>query len=136
MPKSLAWCIRRGSSAWAGNAFTGSGRQSSLNRAGTTGLAGTTQLSRFAPWDYLSPPARLGADLIRVQRVREDLIRCFFEMGQIHGVILILFQDETNNATLSSWQDHEEPMSSWSHPLGRLCSKPRTSGNSGKPWRC
>src|ERR1035437_621302 len=51
-------------------------------------------------------------------------------------VILIPFQDETNNATLSSWQDHEEPMSSWSHPLGRLCSKPRTSGNSGKPWRC
>src|ERR1035437_8146316 len=50
--------------------------------------------------------------------------------------ILIPFQDETNNATLSSWQDHEEPMSSWSHPLGRLCSKPRTSGNSGKPWRC
>src|ERR1035437_6883399 len=51
-------------------------------------------------------------------------------------LILIPFQDETNNATLSSWQDHEEPMSSWSHPLGRLCSKPRTSGNSGKPWRC
>src|ERR1035437_10831619 len=42
-------------------------------------------------------------------------------------LILIPFQDETNNATLSSWQDHEEPMSSWSHPLGRLCSKPRTS---------
>src|ERR1035437_3110394 len=38
-------------------------------------------------------------------------------------LILIPFQDETNNATLSSWQDHEEPMSSWSHPLGRLCSK-------------
>src|ERR1035437_711823 len=51
-------------------------------------------------------------------------------------LILIPFQDETNNATLSSWQDHEEPMSSWSHPLGRLCSKPRTSGNYGKPWRC
>src|ERR1035437_2542427 len=51
-------------------------------------------------------------------------------------IILIPFQDETNNATLSSWQDHEEPMSSWSHPLGRLCNKPRTSGNSGKPWRC
>src|ERR1035437_3803669 len=50
-------------------------------------------------------------------------------------LILIPFQDETNNATLSSWQDHEEPMSSWSHPLGRLCRKPRTSGNSGKPWR-
>src|ERR1035437_3436424 len=51
-------------------------------------------------------------------------------------LILIPFQDETNNATLSSWQDHEEPMSSWSHPLGRLCSKPRTSGNSGKPGQC
>src|ERR1035437_2937386 len=55
---------------------------------------------------------------------------------QFRIVILIPFQDETNNATLSSWQDHEEPMSSWSHPLGRLRSKPRTSGNSGKPWRC
>src|ERR1035437_7526924 len=70
-------CIRRCSSAWAGNAFTGSGRQSSLNRAGTTGLAGTTQLSRFTPWDYLSPPARLGAGLIGVKRVRPGT-------GQIH----------------------------------------------------
>src|ERR1035437_4960670 len=38
-------------------------------------------------------------------------------VGGGEGVILIPFQDETNNATLSSWQDHEEPMSSWSHPL-------------------
>jgi len=53
---------------------------------GTAGLAGTTPLSHFAPWDYLSPSARLGAESIRVQRVPEDLIRCFFEMGQIHGV--------------------------------------------------
>src|ERR1039458_10760167 len=29
-------------------------------RAGTTGLAGTTPLSRFTTWDYLSPSARLG----------------------------------------------------------------------------
>jgi hypothetical protein len=36
----------------------------------TTGLAGTTVLNHFTSWDYLSPPARLGADLIRVQRVR------------------------------------------------------------------
>src|ERR1035437_9531593 len=57
-------------------------------------------------------------------------------LGANYYLILIPFQDETNNATLSSWQDHEEPMSSWSHPLGRLCSKPRTSGNYGKPWRC
>jgi hypothetical protein len=53
---------------------------------GTAGLAGTTPLSHFAPWNYLSPSARLGAESIRVQRVPEDLIRCFFEMGQIHGV--------------------------------------------------
>src|ERR1035437_3975787 len=39
-------------------------------RVGTAGLAGTTPLSRVAPWDYLSPPARPGADLNRVQRVR------------------------------------------------------------------
>jgi hypothetical protein len=37
---------------------------------GTTGLAGTTVLNHFTTWDYPSPPARLGADLIRVQRVR------------------------------------------------------------------
>src|ERR1017187_7351806 len=29
-------------------------------RVGTTGLAGTTPLSRFTTWDYLSPSARLG----------------------------------------------------------------------------
>src|ERR1019366_6520272 len=34
---------------------------------GTTGLAGTTVLNHFTSWDYPSPPARLGADLIRVQ---------------------------------------------------------------------
>src|ERR1017187_10296039 len=39
-------------------------------RVGTAGLAGTTPLSRVAPWDYLSPPARAGADPNRVQRVR------------------------------------------------------------------
>src|ERR1019366_6470801 len=39
-------------------------------RVGTAGLAGTTPLSRVAPWDYLSPPARPGADPNRVQRVR------------------------------------------------------------------
>src|ERR1017187_3126431 len=38
-------------------------------RVGTAGLAGTTPLSRVAPWDYLSPPARPGADPNRVQRV-------------------------------------------------------------------
>src|ERR1017187_2409668 len=36
----------------------------------TAGLAGTIPLSRFAPWNYLSPSARLAADPIRVQRVR------------------------------------------------------------------
>src|ERR1017187_4172167 len=39
-------------------------------RVGTAGLAGTTPLSHVAPWDYLSPPARPGADPNRVQRVR------------------------------------------------------------------
>src|ERR1035437_10042685 len=38
--------------------------------AGTAGSAGTTPLSRFTAWDYLSPPARPGADPMRVQRVR------------------------------------------------------------------
>jgi len=36
--------------------------------------------------------------------------------GSLHEILQVLivirFQDETNNATLSSWQDHEEPMSS------------------------
>jgi DNA-binding NarL/FixJ family response regulator len=49
------------------------------------------------------------------------------------SVILVPFQDETNNAILSSWQDHAAPMSSWSHLRSRLCGKPRTSGNFGKP---
>src|ERR1035441_5059171 len=37
---------------------------------GTAGLAGTTPLSLFTARDYLSPPARPGADPMRVQRVR------------------------------------------------------------------
>ena len=37
---------------------------------GTTGFAGTTVLNHFTSWDYPSPPARLEADFIRVQRVR------------------------------------------------------------------
>src|ERR1035437_2629684 len=39
-------------------------------RVGTAGLAGTSVLSRFASWVYLSPPARPGADPLRVRRVR------------------------------------------------------------------
>src|ERR1035441_1212384 len=50
---------------------------------GTAGLAGTTPLSRFTARDYLSPPARPGADTMRVQRVRVKragvLINTFLE---------------------------------------------------------
>src|ERR1019366_1826218 len=46
---------------------------------GTTGLAGTTGLNHFTSWDYPSPPARLGADLIRVQRVRVGFCSMFLD---------------------------------------------------------
>src|ERR1039458_5781936 len=67
-------------------------------RVGTAGLAGTTPLSRVAPWDYLSPPARPGADPNRVRRVRA--------IGE--GFFMTTFLDNWKN---SNYWDVQPPKS-------------------------
>jgi len=62
----------------------------------------------------------------------------WFRHGGLETTLLILirFQDEINYVTVSSWPDHEEPISNWWHLHGRSCGKLRTLWNFGKLWRC
>jgi len=50
-------------------------------------------------------------------------------------LILLPFQDEPNDATLSSWQDQEESMKGWLRRLDRLFGKHKTFESFGKHWR-
>ena len=79
VPSTLLSSRRRGCPAHKGgnrrpgntrNGLPGSSPPLPRITTGTTGFAGTTVLNHFTSWDYPSPPARLEADFIRVQRVR------------------------------------------------------------------
>ncbi len=50
-------------------------------------------------------------------------------------LILLPFQDEPNDATLTSWRDQEESMRGWLRRLGRLFGKHKTFESFGKHWR-
>jgi len=88
---------------------------------------------------FLGKPSFEVADILReyIQSYQESFPLLSEHYKIVHNLlILIRFQDEINYVTVSSWPDHEEPISNWWHLHGRSCGKLRTLWNFGKLWRC
>src|ERR1035437_4082643 len=86
MLRRLDNLCRSGCPDLGASASTAFNPPSSLNSGGYSGSHGYNPVKSFCSLGLPVPISEAGAESIRVQRVPEDLIRCFFEMGQIQGV--------------------------------------------------